>query len=98
MKKCDTCDTKYAMHVYNQIALTRIAIKGRNYELLGKFIFKYVPQERRIGCISIDGSESAKMWNTCSLYLLLYELVEILDADELLGIPPRMNRSIFIQG
>jgi len=71
----------------NRIALTRVAIKGRNYELLEKFIFKYVPGEGRIECISGDDPESVKMWHTCSFYLLLYKLVEILNADELLDFP-----------
>ena len=67
----------------NRIALTRVVIKGQNYELLEKFIFKYVPGEERIGCISSDDPESVKMWHTCSFYLLLYKLVEILNANEL---------------
>jgi len=35
--------------VLNRIALTGIAIKGRNHELLGKFIFQYALRKGGIG-------------------------------------------------
>ena len=47
--------------VLNRIALTGVAIKCQNYELLGKLIFQYVLGEGRIGCISDDGPESIVM-------------------------------------
>ena len=45
--------------VLNRITLIRLEIKGKNHELLGKFISQYVHGEGRIGWISGDGSESA---------------------------------------
>jgi len=45
----------------NRIALTEVTIKGRNHELLEKFIFSNIPGEGRIRCISGDGPESAEM-------------------------------------
>jgi len=84
--------------VWNQIALNGVAIKGQNHELLGQFIFQYVLREGRIGYISGDGPESAMMWHTYFFNSLLYELVEILDTDELLNFPSRMIRSILRAG
>ena len=43
----------------DRIALTRIAVKSWNHELLEKFTFQYVLGERGVGCIGGDGSESA---------------------------------------
>ena len=40
-----------------------------------------------------DDSESAVMWHPRLFDLLLYKLVEILDTDELLGLPSRMIMS-----
>ena len=48
----------------NRTALNRVAIKGRDHELLGKFIFQYILGEGRIGCNSGDCPESAVMWHT----------------------------------
>jgi len=83
--------------VLNRNALTGVAIKGRNHELLEKFIFQYVLREGRIGCISVDGPESAVMGHT-RFYSLFYKLVEILDANELFSFLLRMNRSILRTG
>ena len=47
--------------VLNWVALTRVAIKGWNRELLGKFIFQYDPREGRIECINGNGLDSAVM-------------------------------------
>ena len=79
----------------NQITLTRVVIKGRNYE---PFIFQYILEKGRIECISGDGLESRVTWYTFFFDSLLYELVEILDTDELLGFSPRMIRSILHAG
>jgi len=68
----------------DRIALTGVAIKGWNRELLGKFTFQYAPGKGGVGCIGDDGSESVVVWHFCFLDLLLYRLVEILDAEELL--------------
>ena len=42
-----------------QIALTKVAVKGWNRELLEKFTFQYALGEGRVGCIDGDDSESA---------------------------------------
>ena len=78
--------------VLNQIALTRVVIKGQYHELLGKFIFEYVLGEGRIGCISRDSLESTMMWHVCFFNLLLYEVVEILEKNELLDLSLRIIR------
>jgi len=49
--------------VLERIALTGVAIKGQNHELLEKFILQYALRERRVGCIGGDGSESAMIWH-----------------------------------
>jgi len=72
------------MEVLNQVALTEVAIKGRNYELLGKFIFQYDLGEGRVGCIGGDSSESAMMRHSCLFNSFLHKLVKMLDIDELL--------------
>jgi len=84
--------------VLNRIALSRVAIKGRDHKLLRKFISQYVLREGIIGSISGDGPESAVMWHTRFFESLSYELVEILDTDELLDLPPRIFRSILHAG
>ena len=52
----------------------------------------------RIECISGDSPETTVMWYTRFFDSLPFELVEILDTDELLGLPPRMARSILRAG
>ena len=79
--------------VLKRIALTRVVIKDQNHELLRKFIFQYVLEEGRIGCNSGDGPETSMMWHTHFFDSLLYELVEILDTNEL-DFPLRLIRSI----
>ena len=76
--------------VLDRVTLTGVAIKGQNHELLRKFIFQYAPGEGRVRYISGDGSESAVMLHSCFFGSLLYKLVEILDIDELLGLPSSM--------
>ena len=61
-------------------------------------MFQYAVGERRVGCISSDGSELVMMWNPRFFDLLLYKLVEILDTDELLGLPLRMIMLILWSG
>ena len=68
----------------NRVTLTGIAVKGRNRELLGKFIFQYDLGEVGVGCIGGDGSKSVVMWHSCLFDSFLYKVVEILDTDELL--------------
>jgi len=82
----------------DQVALNRVAVKGRNREILEKFTFQYVLEEGGIGCISEDGSESAMMWHSRFFDSLLYKLVEILDTDELFSISPNMIMLIFRTG
>ena len=84
--------------VLDQIALTGVAIKGWNHELLEKFIFQYALGERRVRCIKGDGSESIVMWHPRIFDSLLYKLTEILDTDELLGLLSRMIMSILHAG
>ena len=84
--------------VLEWITLTAAATKSQNHELLRKFIFQYALGERGIGCIGGDGSESIVMWHPRLFDLLLYKLVEILDTDELIGLPPRMIMSILRAG
>ena len=80
--------------VLDRIALTGVAIKGQNHELLGKFIFHYVLREGRVGCIGGDGFESAVMWHPHLFESLLYKLIEIMDIDKLHSFPSRMIMSI----
>ena len=81
-----------------RVALTTVAIKGQNGELLGKFIFKYVLREGGVGCIGGDGSKSAMIWHSCFFDSLLYNLVEILDTNELLYPSPRVIMMISRMG
>ena len=78
--------------VLDWVALTGVAIKGRNHELFGEFIFQYGFREGRIGHIYGDGLEFTVMRRTHILDSLLYELVEILDMDECLSSPSRLIR------
>ena len=48
--------------------------------------------------VSMEIVLNLNMQHTRSFYSLLYELVEILDADELLDFPPKMSRSILRAG
>ena len=82
----------------NRIALTGIVIKGQKQELVGKFIFPYSLGEGGVGYISGDGPKSTTMWHTRFFDSLLYEFVEILDTDELLGLSPRMSNRSFMHG
>ena len=70
--------------VLDWVTLTGVAIKGQNRELLEKFIFQCVLGEEGVGCIDGDGSVSAVMRHSCFFNSLLYNLVEILDTDEVL--------------
>ena len=80
------------------VALTGVATKGQNHELLGKFILQYGLREGRIGCINGDGPEFAVVRHTRFFDLLLYELVEILDTDECLNSSSRLIRLILRVG
>jgi len=53
-------------------------------------MFQYTLGEGEVGYIGGDGSESVVVWHSCFLDSLPYKLVEILDADELFGLPPNM--------
>ena len=71
----------------DRITLTRVAVKSR--ELLVKFTFQYILEEG-VGYIGGDGSVSTVMRHFCFSDSLLYKLIEILDTDELFGLPPCM--------
>ena len=73
----------------DRITLTKVAVKGWNRELLGKLTFQYALREG-VRCIGDDGSVSAVVLYSCLFDSLLYKFIEILDADELLGLPPSM--------
>ena len=75
--------------VLNRIVLTGVAIKGRDHELLEKFIFQYNLGEG-VGCIGSDSSESAVMRHHRFFDSLMHKLVKILDTDKLFGLSPRM--------
>ena len=47
-----------------------------------------MPSEKGAECIGVDDSESVVVWHSCFLDSLPYKLVEILDANELFGLPP----------
>ena len=76
--------------VLDWVALTRLEFKGRDYELLEKFIFQYALGERGVGCIGGDGSESIVMRHPHFFGSLLHKIVEILETDELFGLSPRV--------
>ena len=74
----------------DRITLTGVAIKGRNHELLEKFIFYYSLGERESWMYWWRWLESVVMRHTRLFDLFLHKLVEILDTDELFGLSPRM--------
>ena len=84
--------------VLNRTTLTGLPIKGWNRKLLVQFIFQYALREKGVGCFRGDGSVSAVIWHPCFFNSVLYKLFEILDTDELLGLPPRMIMSILRAG
>jgi len=76
------------VEMLDRFALTGVAIKSWNRELIEKFMFQYALRERKVGCIDGAGFESVVMRHCCFFDSLLYKLVEILDTDELLSVPP----------
>jgi len=57
------------VEILDRIALTGVAVKGWNRELLKKFTFQYALREGKVGCIDGDGSESTMVCSVASLSL-----------------------------
>jgi len=85
-------------NVLDRITLTGVAIKGQNHELLWEIHIPICPQRKESRMHWGSGSESAVMWHPHLFDSLLYKLVEILNADELLSLPSRMIMYILRAG
>ena len=72
--------------ILNRIARTIVVVKGQNSEFFCKFTHQYALGDGRAESIDSDSSESAVMRHPFLLDSLLYKLIEILDADKLLGL------------
>ena len=62
--------------VLDRVAMTGVAVKGQNREFRKKFTSQYILREGGVGCIGVDGSESAVMRHTYLFDSLLYKLVK----------------------